>query len=395
MKAKLVGIIILVLLFTAILPNYIYADIEGFDINTSNFDEIQNNYKQDSFEKLRDEAKADIKAEAGTRTKQIRETFSLGSALAGAVVAVIVAPVMIVSIVITIVTRGADNVFLKGGRIVNWYTIEDTVFNKIPLFDADYFLTDSNDSDFNKVIKDSVAVFYYITKTVAVLCGLIMLIYLGIRMAISTIASDMAKYKDMLKDWLVSMTLIFLMPYIIGLVNLISGGLVQIFANMCPKTFEQNLVWQVLNLVDQTSGWSYVAVVAMYLVMTFYQIKFFLMYINRMLSMGFLIIISPLITVTYSATKTKISGKGGKAAMFDKWFKEYTVNAFLQPLHAAIYMVFMISAYEIFTVAPLLSVIFFAGLSRAERIVKNILGMRKMSSIHSMSAYMPVKRLKG
>lgn len=111
--------------------------------------------------------------------------------------------------------------------------------------------------------------------------------------------------------------------------------------------------------------------------------------------MGFLIIISPLITVTYSATKTKISGKGGKAAMFDKWFKEYTVNAFLQPLHAAIYMVFMISAYEIFTVAPLLAVIFFAGLSRAERIVKNILGMRKMSSIHSMSAYMPVKRLKG
>lgn len=395
MKAKLAGMIILVLLFTAILPNYIYADIEGFDINTSNFDEIQNNYKQDSFEKLRDEAKADIKAEAGTRTKQIRETFSLGSALAGAVVAVIVAPVMIVSIVITIVTRGADNVFLKGGRIVNWYTIEDTVFNKIPLFDADYFLTDSNDSDFNKVIKDSVAVFYYITKTVAVLCGLIMLIYLGIRMAISTIASDMAKYKDMLKDWLVSMILIFLMPYIIGLVNLISGGLVQIFANMCPKTFEQNLVWQVLNLVDQTSGWSYVAVVAMYLVMTFYQIKFFLMYINRMLSMGFLIIISPLITVTYSATKTKISGKGGKAAMFDKWFKEYTVNAFLQPLHAAIYMVFMISAYEIFTVAPLLAVIFFAGLSRAERIVKNILGMRKMSSIHSMSAYMPVKRLKG
>lgn len=111
--------------------------------------------------------------------------------------------------------------------------------------------------------------------------------------------------------------------------------------------------------------------------------------------MGFLIIISPLITITYSATKTKISGKGGRAVMFDKWFKEYTVNAFLQPLHAAIYMVFMISAYEIFTVAPLLAVIFFAGLSRAERIVKNILGMRKMSSIHSMSAYMPVKKLKG
>lgn len=393
MKAKLVITIIFVLLFTAIMPNFIYADIDGFDINTSTFDEVQENYTQDSFEKLRDEAKADIHAEAGRKTKQLRETFSLGSALAGALGAVIVAPVMIVSIIITIATRG-NQAFTQNGKIVNWYTIEDTVFNKIQLFDADYFTSEANDSDFNKAIKNSVAIFYYITKTIAVLFGLIMLIYLGIRMAVSTIASNIAKYKDMLKDWLVSMILIFLTPYIIAIISTISGGLVQIFADMAPKTFEQNLVWQVMNLIDQTSGWSYVAVVLMYLVMTFYQIKFFLMYITRMLSMGFLIIISPLITITYSATKTKISGKGGKAGMFDKWFKEYTVNAFLQPLHAGIYMVFMISAYEIFTVAPLLAVLFFMALSRAEKIVKNILGMRKMSSIHSMSAYMPVKDLK-
>lgn len=370
--------------------------ITGLEVNSQNFDEIQNSYTQNSFEKLRDQAKAEISTQAGARTKQIRETFSLGSALVAAVTTVFLTPVMIVSMLITIVTRGMDNVFLNGGRIVNWFTIEDTVFNRIELFDADYFLSEQNDNDFNKVIKESVAVFYYLTKTIAVFCGLLMLIYLGIRMAVSTVASQMAKYKDMLKDWLVSMILIFLMPYIIGLVNLISGGLVQIIANLAPKTFEQNLVWQVLNLIDQTTGWSYVAVVLMYLVMTFYQIKFFLMYLNRMMSMGFLIIISPLITITYSATKTPIAGKGGgKSRMFDTWFKEYTVNAFIQPLHAAIYMVFMVSAAEIFTVAPLLAVIFFMTLSRAEKIVKNILGMRKMTSIHSMSAYMPVERLKG
>lgn len=395
MKAKLISILIFVLLFTTIIPNFIYASDTGLEVNSQNFDEIQNSYTQNSFEKLRDQAKAEINSQAGTRTKQIRETFSLGSALAAAVTTVILTPVMIASMIITIVTRGADNTFLSGGRLVNWFTIEDTVFNRIELFDADYFLSEQNDNDFNKVIKESVAVFYYITKTIAVFAGLIMLIYLGIRMALSTVASQMAKYKDMLKDWLVSMILIFLMPYIIGLVNLISGGMVQILANITPKTFEQNLVWQVLNLVDQTTGWSYVAVVLMYLVMTFYQIKFFLMYLNRMMSMGFLIIISPLITITYSATKTPIARKGGGSKMFNTWFKEYTVNAFIQPLHAAIYMVFMVSAAEIFTVAPLLAVIFFMALSRAEKIVKNILGMRKMTSIHSMSSYMPVKRLKG
>ena len=80
--------------------------------------------------------------------------------------------------------------------------------------------------------------------------------------------------------------------------------------------------------------------------------------------------------------------------MLERWFKEYSINAFIQPLHAAIYIVFIASAREIFTVAPLLAVIFFAALSRTERIVKNILGMRKMSSIHSMSGYLPIKKRK-
>ena len=131
----------------------------------------------------------------------------------------------------------------------------------------------------------------------------------------------------------------------------------------------------------------------MYLLLTFYQIKFFLLYINRLLAMGFLIVISPIMSATYSINKTKISGKGGKSKIFSQWFREYCVNATLQPLHAAIYLVFIVSAIEIFAVAPLLAVVFFATLSRAERIVKNILGMRKMSSIHSMSSYLPAKKL--
>lgn len=162
------------------------------------------------------------------------------------------------------------------------------------------------------------------------------------------------------------------------------------------KGFEQSIIWQSMNLLNISTGWSYIATVFMYIVITIYQIKFFIMYMYRFLAMGFLIVISPLITVTYSATKTKISGKGGKAAAFDTWLQEYMVNAFLMPLHAGIYMVFIISANEIFKVAPFLSVIFFATLSRAERIVKNILGMRKKSSIHSMAAYMPIgKKNKG
>ena len=44
---------------------------------------------------------------------------------------------------------------------------------------------------------------------------LCVLIYVGIRMAISTVASDKAAYKKMLVDWACSLALIFLLQYII------------------------------------------------------------------------------------------------------------------------------------------------------------------------------------
>lgn len=239
MKNKLLAVIIFVLLATALLPNFIYAtDLEDLEINTQDFQTIQDAYGEESWRKFRDEAKADINVEAGKKTKELRETISLGAGLASAVGTLVLLPFSIVSAVLTITTRGADEFLISGetisawdeskradlgkigGYSINWYTIEDTVFGQIGLFDADYFLINSSKNEINQAIKESVAVFYYITKVIAVVMGMIMLIYLGIRMAISTIASDIAKYKDMLKDWLVSMILIFAMPYIIGFINL-------------------------------------------------------------------------------------------------------------------------------------------------------------------------------
>ncbi len=392
MKNKLIGIIIFVLLFTSIVPNFIYATDLDYDINFQNFEDIRQSYTEGSFDSLSENGKATLTSKNGAKTKNVKGTFSLGAAAAGAVVGIFYTPLIVISAIMTLVTRD-DVIDFSTKSKVNWYTIEDTVYNKIDLFDANYFIKDGNDATFNGKIKNSVAVFYYITKVIAVVMGLLMLIYIGIKMAISTIASDIARYKDMLKDWLVSMVLIFAMPYIIGFINMLASGLVEVFASIAPKSFEQSLILQVFNLVDQTSGWSYVAVALMYFVLTIYQIKFFFMYLYRMLAMGFLIVISPLVTITYSANKTPISGRGD-SKMFNNWMREYAVNAFIQPLHAGLYMVFIVSAHEIFTVAPLLAVLFFIGLSRAEKIVKNMFGMRKMSSINSMSEYFPMKRKK-
>lgn len=387
MKSKLILLIILVLLTTAIIPNFIYAD-EEVEINSATFNEVNKGYSMDDFEALKDEGEATVHSDLASKTKKVDSTLSAGATIATIFAGALWGPALAVSSILTMITKEGNTTGAE------WFTIENTVFNRIPLFDTNYFVQDSNDNQFNGAIKQSVATFYYILRTIALVVGMLMLIYVGIRIALSTIASDKAKYKDMLIDWVVSMILIFAMPYIIGIINMIANGLVQILEQIAPESFEPSLINQVINLTGEVTGWSYFAVVLMYVVLTIYQVKFFLMYLNRMFSMGFLIVISPLITIPYSATKTSIAGKDGRSPMLERWFKEYSINAFIQPLHAAIYIVFIASAREIFTVAPLLAVIFFAALSRTERIVKNILGMRKMSSIHSMSGYLPIKKRK-
>ena len=103
--------------------------------------------------------------------------------------------------------------------------------------------------------------------------------------------------------------------------------------------------------------------------------------------MGFLILISPLVAALYSIDKTKIKGKAGKSMYFTNWMSEYSVNVFIQPIHAAVYLVFIVTAGTIFEKAPFLSVLLFMSLSRTEKIVKNVLGLRNRASINSMSKY--------
>ncbi len=63
-------------------------------------------------------------------------------------------------------------------------------------------------------LKKLIAVWYYIIRLLAVAAMCVVLIFIGIKMAISTIASDKAVYKRMLVDWVAGIILIFSMHYI-------------------------------------------------------------------------------------------------------------------------------------------------------------------------------------
>jgi len=65
--------------------------------------------------------------------------------------------------------------------------------------------------------------------------------------------------------------------------------------------------------------------VIVYGVLIYYQIKFFIIYLKRFLAVGFLIVISPLITITYSIDKAR----DNQAQAYKTWMKEFLVNVFI------------------------------------------------------------------
>lgn len=83
-----------------------------------------------------------------------------------------------------------------------------------------------------KELRSIVSNWYRILRDISVVALLSILVYTGIRIIISSAASDKAKYKQMLIDWIVAICLLFVMQYIMAFSNL----LVKKFINLVDST---------------------------------------------------------------------------------------------------------------------------------------------------------------
>ena len=272
MKKKFISLLIITLLLTAILPNYIYADDDDDtdDEERVNAEAVESAYGYEDYQQLTEDATTTVSGRDDVSiTKRVSSTFSFGAAAASAVAILVALPFAIIHTLISIITSTDMGGF-------QFYTIEATVFNEIKLLDANYVIED-NGSPTSKAIKTSVLTWYYTVRVLAVAISLLVLIYIGIRMALSTIADEKAKYKKMLTDWLFSFAVLFLLHYFITIVLTLCEALIALLGSLEVKTFEQSLIFQVMNLANITTGWSYVGVILMYIVLGFDEIKFFLM----------------------------------------------------------------------------------------------------------------------
>ena len=114
------------------------------------------------------------------------------------------------------------------------------------------------------------------------------------------------------------------------------------------------------------------------------EIKFFWLYIKRLLMIGLLIIVSPLITITYSIDKVG----DGKAQVFSNWVKEFVVNVLIQPLHALIYLIMVLTANEIAIQSPIIAIALLMSMGTVERMVKVVFDLRGLSTLRGINKFM-------
>lgn len=265
------------------------------------------------------------------------------------------------------------------------FSIQKLVFNKIEIFNIDFFSNSFYDSDTTKDLKVMIAQVFYTMRSIAIILMLIILIFTGIRMAISSVAEQKAKYKKMLTAWAGAFVILFALPYIMVGILVISKEVMGLFEGILKGICGDEVILFEDKLLDNAGtssakGFSMIIPSILYTVITFYQVKFFWMYFKRVFTTAFLIVISPLVLVQHAFDKIG----DGEAGAFKVWLTEFALNIAMQPIHAVVYSIFMVIAANIMESAPLMAVIFFAALSRTERVVRGLLNIRKSNTVQGL-----------
>lgn len=220
------------------------------------------------------------------------------------------------------------------------YTIEDLIYNRIPALDVDLLSSKAAGKEVEKgsaidVIKSTVAGWYVSIRNIATIVMLIMLVYTGIRMATSTIASQKANYQKQLYTWLKCMVMIFVIHYIIVMVLSLNNLMCDLFETDYTK---ENTLYNTV----KTRAYDFrlsvgFAGTIMYVALFIYWLKFLVVYLKRYVKNLILILLAPLVIVRYALDNAEARGKQA----FNKWLNSFVLNVLIQSVHALTYSVIM------------------------------------------------------
>lgn len=304
-------------------------------------------------------------------------------------------------------------------------TPEKIFANEVPFLDVNIINPNYEDTAASK-LQGTVGSWYLALRNLAIIGMLSILVYVGIRILLSSTATDKAKYKGMIKDWVIAICLLFFMHYIMSFtITMVEELTKSLKANSQIPVLQLDLTdydlnsdqKEIVQKVDELSGgngdmsqikWAtdftgiarfraqldydlasgdsadYVAhsgkarmaYTLIYAVLVIYTIMFVFQYLKRLIYIIFLTMIAPLVALTYPIDKMN----DGTAQAFNTWLKEYIFNLLLQPFHLLIYSMLIGSAIELATDHLIYTLAVLGFMLPAEKVLRKFFGFEKASA---------------
>ena len=283
----------------------------------------------------------------------------------------------------TIVESAIDVVMTISTGEAGSITIEKIVNNKVPFLDVNFFnfsVAGGHEIEADSilyVIRENVASWYYIIRTVSIIGLLITLLYIGVRMALESAGERKSKYKQLLVSWLVSFIIVFFIHYYMIIILNINTSLIDI-VNTVLGGAEESLYDSIRSAayaIQASIGWPALII---HLAQIYLLIRFLFMYLKRLLVVAILTFMAPIIGVTYSIDKIK----DNKSQSLSNWLKEYTFNVLLQSVHALLYTLFVGLALNMLgdsILGAIIAILLVNFMLKAESIFKKIFGVKSGS----------------
>ena len=230
-----------------------------------------------------------------------------------------------------------------------------------------------------EVLQGTIATWYNVLRRIALVGLLSVLVYIGIVMVLSSSSQDKAKYKAMMKDWLIAICLLFTLHYIMSITITITNEISDIF-----QTGESDQLLNTLRkeIFSESDSGIILAKTIMYAVLVILTVAFTIQYLKRVIFMAFYTLIAPLITLTYPLDKIK----DGQAQAFTMWIREYVYTALIQVIHLVIYTVLVGSALDLVSHYPLYAIIVLLFIKKADGIIKKMFGFDKSETVGTLGA---------
>ena len=270
-----------------------------------------------------------------------------------------------------------ENLLIDAMGTAGTPTIDSIVFNEYLLTRIDYFRTgvtvDSSEANtFTITLKSFVSNLYVTLVAVVTVIYIFILVYVGVRVVMTSVADQQAKYKQMLSSWAIGLLLLFTFHYILSYVveindlsvnfirtnfasnqeaneniatlmdKLKKEGVETTYKKLTQKGKETvgNEAAKIDNLPNTSEYFElYTSVnivkAIVWIALLSKTILIAILYIKRLIMITFLILIFPFITIAYVLDRVK----EGKSKVFDTWFRAFFTNVFINLLHAITFVV--------------------------------------------------------